>query len=274
MVIYKLGIYIKDNVKTFNLRQIINIDSLKSLQDIDKFTSKFESENELKEYLLSKNALSKDEIQEKIHVLYKNNGEIRTLPVIYSKQNQLLNIGIIKMKLKSLATNIKFFEKLLEHYDFYQYERNPQKSNILNIKLYLNDIYKDGKKAINYDRELIEKTLDNFVLVATRSLDKKTNNYKFNYRGFRDLALLIYNFEEIEKLKELKINIKQEEDSEDEKETLARLNGKWILSSEGDPDFPFNSEEEKMSIEYEENILNSINSNDYDEEDDYTKYRK
>ncbi len=274
MVIYKLGIYRDNNSKLFDLQQIIYVEPSKSLQNIDEFTRKFESENELKEYLLNKNILGKDEMHEKLQVLYKNHGEVKTLPIIYSKQNRLLNIGIINMKLKSLATNVKFLEKLLEHYDFYQYERNPQNSNILNIKLYLNDIYRDGKKAIKYDRKLIEKTLDNFVLVATRILDKKNNNFKFNYRGFRDLALLIYNFEEIEKLKELKVNIKQWEDSEDEKETLARLNGKWILSSEGDPDFPPNSEEEKMRIEYEDNILNSINPNDYDEDDDYTKYRK
>lgn len=246
MVIYKLGIL---NDRTFDLSNIIEMDAKNSLRILDKFTSMFNSEEDLKQYLLNKNIINYKEYYQKINIVYQYNRSTKTLPVIYSSEKEYLNSAIILNKLYSYICNLKFVQKLINYYD-YNIENNPQIENISNLRLYLSDLKRDGKKAFNYDKRLLDYTLNNILVVATHKYDKKTNSYKYNYRGLRDLGMFIYNFDKLEELNKIKNTIE-----ENIKDDVEIKNDKWILSSEGDPDFPFNSEEEKQYLLEQEKEL-------------------
>ncbi len=250
MVIYKLGIF---NGK--NSKEIFNKGSKNSLREIDDFTSSFSDENSLKQYLLDNNFMNIEDVNKKLRIIYKYNGNINELPVIYQKEKEYLNYAFIRYKLSALVNNKEFLNKLINHYQY----NNLQFDNVENLKLYLSSLNKSGNNISYYDRTLIEHTLDDLVRIATYKYDSKNNMTKYNHRGTRDLGMLIYKFEEKEKLKQFKQEIILSED--ELKEELARKNKKWILSSDGDPDFPPNSEELKQYLEAEEKLIAEIEAN-------------
>ncbi len=246
MVIYKLGI--KDR-KTFDLSSIITIDAKNSLTMIDKFTSNFDSEQDLKKYLLDKKIINNEDYYSKINIIYQNNKVNKTLPVVYSKGSKMINILSVINRLNHLIfdeANKEFIKELLDYYD-YNIENNPQAGNMFNLKLILSDLEYFGKDALVFDRKIIEITIQRIVDVAAHKYDKKTKSQKFNYRGLRDLAMIIYKFEELEQLRKIKHNLEEDNSVIKEKNI-----DKFILSSEGDPDFPFNSEEEKQYLRLQE----------------------
>lgn len=256
MVIYELGI---KNNRTFNLSNIIEMDSKNSLRILDEFTSKFKDEKDLKEYLLDNNIINIKEYFQKLNILYKYDGYKKTLPVIYSNEKEYLNNLPMINIMYSLMCNEEFVEKLIKRYD-HNSEYNPQRENINNLRLYLSDLKKDGEKALSYNSELIDHTITELIKLATNKKDKKNNSYKFNYRGYRDLALFLYNFQKIEQLNRVKEVISDTETLNKEKieiksEEISKGNDKWVLSSEGDPVFPFNSEEERMYKRQQEEEL-------------------
>lgn len=247
MVIYRLGIYSGENSK-----ELLNKGSEDSLKKIDEFTSNFSNEDSLKQFLLENKLINPDDLDKKLSIIYKNNGDIKTLPVIYQGQKEYLVNYIIRHKLDTLVNNQRFLNRLIDFYDYGGSVHNLQSENINNLKIYLADLNQYGKKAVEFDRKLIEFTLDDLVKVATTKYDKKSNFNRYNHRGTRDLGMLIYNFEELEKLEQIKNNIKSEEEIKYE---LAKKNNKWILSSDGDPYFPPNSEEERQYLLEQEKEL-------------------
>ena len=110
-------------------------------------------------------------------------------------------------------------------------------------------------------------------------IDKETGEVKINYRGLRDLGLFLYKYQN--NLEQVKDNNQTKEQQAEEEwsqssfldildnseEEIKNDNKKWVLSSEGEPDFPPNSEEEANYIEYleelEENSITPIEEHDH-----------
>ena len=73
MARYKLGIFNKSEGRVITLDDIIK---LEKLEDLDKFTTQFTSEEELKVYLLNKGLITQEELKQNINIMYKYDGKI------------------------------------------------------------------------------------------------------------------------------------------------------------------------------------------------------
>lgn len=270
MVSYKIGIYNRKEARIIDLDKITKI---KSLDKLDELTSTFNSEEELKTYLFNQELISLDEMEKKLSIMYKNNGKVKKLPIVYQDMKKYLDIVYLKAKMMAAAQDIELLEKLARHYSIGSDKFNPQGVNVSDIRMYISDFRSNGEK--NFYSRALELALDDMWQKAVFKLvDKKTGEIKENYRGSRDLGMFLYKYEKTLEKKaekqETKVEVKTEKVTEpewvqstffdiwseesskktDEKEN----NGKWVLSSEGEPDFPPNSEEERNYKRYLEKL--------------------
>lgn len=256
MVKYKLGVLVKGEQKIIDLDSIIK---LKDLKSIDKFTSFFINENVFKVFLLKKDLLDEVNLKKDIVVVYKNNGKIKKIPVIYHDAYKLLEIEKLKDKLISNLYDMEFLEKLANYYSNGSTKYNKQGLNVNDIRLYLSDVRRSG---IIHHSKMLDAAIEDLFKKAVFKIDKSTCKFKVNYRGLRDLALFIYKYE----LQKDLLDKQKNDDQTWDQPTLFDLfeNEKSsVLSSDGDPDFPYNSEEEAMYKKYEEHLPNECP--DYDE---------
>lgn len=275
MVSYKLGICEDGTTKFIDLSSVFKIDNKNSLKSIDKFTSTFNSEYEFKSYLIAKKIISDDDLKRDIKVVYKNNGFINKLPVLYSQDRILLSDIMLKDKIKSLSDNLEFLDELCAFYNRKYYYIG---SIIDDIRLYIKDAELNGKIAMEYNSELINSAINDLVDKESKIRNVRLNIYKTNYRGIRDLALFVSTYEKKKKANTITENSSTIDDFSydfDSAYMRAKEENKWILSSEGDPDFPPNSEEERMYNELQEKLLKLPVYNPHfdDDNDDYEKYK-
>lgn len=260
---YKISIFNKKEGRVINLSSITE---LKDLESIDKFTTSFENENEFAIYLFNKGLITNEELKDKLSIVYKYNGKVKNLNVFYKDMKKYLDVEFLRHKLKSLSNDVIFLEKLANFYHNGSTSFNKQGTNVSDIRLYLRDVrVNDGK---TFYSKALEIAIDDLFNKAIFTLpNKDTGEVKHDYRGFRDLVAFIYKYEKSKEKIEEKIDKK-----EDAKETIAneleweqttlfdlinRQNynvkeepKKWVLSSEGEPDFPPNSEEERNYLRY------------------------
>lgn len=255
MVSYKLGIFNKKEGRIIDLEKILKN---KDLSLLDEFTSKFADEAELKLYLFNKGLIESTEINHSIQVAYRNNGKINKLPVLYSDLEKLRDIINLKYKLRVMSADVEFLHTLADHYDNGSTKFNRQKQNVSDIRLYLSDVRSNGGNT--FESNLLTNALDNILSTATFKSVSSNGEVIVNYRGLRNLIFLIDKYE--------KKKMKNKEDKAENwvQETLYDMEIDAIpvkfdnveeeaefesnLSSSGDPDFPFNSEEEKMYQTY------------------------
>ena len=266
MVSYKIGIYNRKEARIIDLDKITKI---KSLDKLDELTSTFNSEEELKTYLFNQELISLDEMKKNLSIMYKNNGKVKKLPIVYQDMKKYLDIVYLKAKMMSASQDIELLEKLARHYSIGSDKFNPQGVNVSDIRMYISDFRSNGEKHF-YSRALALALDDMWQKAVFKLVDKKTGEVKENYRGSRDLGMFLYKYEKTlekkEEKQETKVEVKTEKVTEpewvqstffdiwseessrktDEKEN----NGKWVLSSEGEPDFPPNSEEERNYLRY------------------------
>ena len=265
MVRYKLGFFVNKEVK------IIDLDSLKkikNLQSLDKFTSSFANENELKIYLFNHELLSKLEMKYNVVVTYKNNGREKKIPVVYQDANKLLDVVDLKYKLMSMKSNMQFLEKLADFYSNGSTKYNKQGLNVSDIRTYLSDVRYKREEIHSY--LLLENALDALFKKAVFKIDRNTGEVEINYRGMRDLALFIYKFEnnlEKNKIKEEQSNETWVQESLFDIEKKSSFEVESNLSSAFEPDFPPNSEEEARYQAYQDKLDKLYNQNidPYDE---------
>ena len=273
MVSYKIGIYNRKEARIIDLDKITKI---KSLDKLDELTSAFNSEEELKTYLFNQELISLEEMKKSLSVMYKNSGKVKKLPIIYSEMKKYLDIVYLKYKMMAAAQNIELLEKLARHFSIGSDKFNPQGVNVSDIRMYISDFRSNGEHHF-YSRAL-ELALDDMWKKAVFKLvDKNTGEVKENYRGCRDLGMFLYKYEKtLEKKEEKqvievpKVTSKKETKVEPEWEQTTFFDiwseenskkteekeepKKWVLSSEGEPDFPPNSEEERMYLRYLEEL--------------------
>lgn len=260
MVNYKLGIFNKNNEG-----KIINLDSIitnKKLQELDNFTCLFDSESQLKVYLFNLELISNSELLQKINIMYRNNGKIKKLPVLYKGVKEYRDVVTLKYKLRSKSSDIEFLSALADHYDNGSTKFNKQKQNVSDIRLYLSDVRSSGGNFV--ESSLLENALDNLLVRAAYKPANSNGEVIEDYRGLRDLAMFIWKYETKQKSKQEKKEKWVQGTLFEQSERIQQINEnvfeeeekfyKSNLSSDGDPDFPYNSEEEEIYNRYIESL--------------------
>ena len=263
MVNYELGVRNNGYSITFDLSKLIPDKKDKCIFDIDKLTSEFASEEKLKMFLVNNGLMPKDLLNDKLNIVYKNN---KTLPVVLQEQRVYIDrlfklsggfkryislddpnfrsiVGYFPALTKMLR-NTEFLEELIQEYQFVP----VQKQNILELKAYLSQSKIDSNDII--------ANIALFELLKRVLLKKETNkynqdvNYVINYRGLRDLAFIIYRYNEKNRLRKLKRQL--EMDKAEDAALIEEEQCDFIFHEE--PDFPYNSEEAKDYQKYLENL--------------------
>lgn len=202
MVSYKLSFIDNNGSEYIDIAKKLN-----SLEEIDKFTQEFRNEYEFMIYLMNKGLLNKEDVHKKIKVIYNFNGE-KSLPVTYSETKKYFDLLFLRSRLLSLGKSDQcFLSKLRNHYDFGNSNYNPQSLNILDIGLYLSDVRRNGGNM--FESSSLDAALNDLYKKAVYKKINDDGEVKENYRGIRDLALFIYNYD----LKLRDENIKRIEDS-------------------------------------------------------------
>ena len=290
MVSYKIGIYNRKEARIIDLDKITKT---KSLDKLDELTSTFNNEEELKTYLFNQELISLDEMKKSLSVMYQYRGKVKRLPIIYQDMKKYLDIIYLKYKMMAAAQDIELLEKLARHYSIGSDKFNPQGVNVSDIRMYISDFRSNGEKHFN--SKSLELALEDMWKKAIFKLtdkvgdivDRTTGEVKENYRGSRDLGMFLYKYEKtLEKKQEKqepKVEVKKETTIEQEweqttlfdlinkQEEIVEEPKKWVLSSEGEPDFPPNSEEERNYKRYLEELEEMANNEPFENHPHYRR---
>ena len=159
-----------------------------SLDELDKFTSNYANEKELKEDLYESRVITLDEINKElsIRMLTKGNLEKVMYDPVYKDSYKYLDPIYLRSVLLSLQQDSKFLEKLVVQY------RNSHVNNytVFQIKSALNNAYY---------RDMY-KLLEEFFQKEIFTIDKNTSEVKIKYKSLHDLAMFVGNYIEKEKL--------------------------------------------------------------------------
>ena len=266
---YNLGFYNKNNSITIDLTNIFNF---KTLEELDNFTSNFKNETELKIYLVKKGILYGNYVSKNINVIYKNEGTYKKIPVLYLDNKKYVDIEYLKNKLLSMSGNLEFLEKLANRMDSRK-KHNIQGTNIAAIRTHLINIRGNGDPSETYDL-LFSALSDMFYKAVISSPNKKTREVKISYRGLRDLGLFVAKYDkidlqntnvnetvEIDELDQVTYDDYLMEENEYSEEDSYSVSYDELLTQDGSPFFPPNSEEERRYRAYVESNDKNFNKN-------------
>lgn len=162
----------------------------KKLQEIDALTMNFQSEEELKQFLLEKGLITLEQFNNKLAISYHYKG-VKTIPVVYSGCMPYLSLEELNYILISKINNLDFLTKLCNRY----YTTIPSE---LERHVY------ERKAKINRESEypIMQEVLTDFLVCK---------QYDGNYKRLRDLGMFIYHYEKKQREKlqsqeEMKIN--------------------------------------------------------------------
>ena len=191
MAKYNIGIYNQFLDVCFDINNFNG-----NLESIDNFTSKFENEEELKKYILKNKIIDYSQLQYPLSIVYKV-GETRTLPIMYEDHFKefhlsndenvcLIDVLYLKSKLIDMIDEDELLIRIIRQY------RNDmsQQENLNSIEQCIKE--KASKITRIHD---LNYAINNFFERVTITINKKTREEKFNYRGYRDLFFLMYNYE-------------------------------------------------------------------------------
>ena len=302
MVNYFIASCTRKTVNIIDLEKLLGKYS-KKLELLDELTISFESEKELKQFLISKGLLSIDNINKELSIVYKNSGKLKRLPVFYTEHKKIMNnVDKISKKiykreieynmytneeikyndLKSefniftnLIGNVKFLASISRHYSIGNAKYNPQLINVSDINMFLSDVRSNdgGVFYPNYMYIAMYELFKEAIYKIEKKPDK--NKVSLNYRGYRDLINFIYKYKldnnlikknnTDEELKQMKLE-QIEEPLIISHSYTDRLEKEEEMYEEG---FAPNSEE---LISYKK-YLESLPDEDYSSEKDF-KHRK
>jgi len=180
-----------------------------------------------------------------------------------------LDIAYLRAKMMSLSNNIEFLEKLARHYSIGSDKFNPQGVNVSDIRMYISDVRRGND--FFYPESLDFAINDMWEKAVFKPVVRTTGEIKQNYRGSRDLGMFLYKYEKSlekkEQIQETKVEAKEDHPLEPEWEQITLFDllnkqgnkvveepQKFVLSSEGEPLFPPNSEEERDYLRYLEEL--------------------
>lgn len=187
---YYLTIKEKNNYKLLditNLEEFKRISKFKntsySLDEIDMFTSQFESELSLKRKLFDYGVITLEEILKDITIRIKLNGKLKKVPygLAYKHITKYLDYQYLRMELLGLQNDKTFLNKLLDYYrDSHKQEGLRQINALLN-----------GYRGTDIN---MFSALDLFFKDEVFSIDYSSGITKLKYKSLHDLAMFIYNY--------------------------------------------------------------------------------
>lgn len=256
---YKLGVFNKKESRIINLDSIVKINDLKTL---DELTTLFNNENELKAFLFNQGLINKEELKQNITILYRYNGKVKKTPIFYQDMSRYLDLVCLRYELKALSSDVGFLEKLANYYSNGSTSYNKQGLNVAEIRHYLNDVRRNGGQLF-YSTMLETAIEDLFKKEIIREISKEDGEVKEDYRGMRDLALLIIKYKKAKEKIDQKIQPKQIDNIWEQptlfdilRETDSTVEMVEDLGEDVEPDFPYNSEEEKNYQKYLSSLPN------------------
>ncbi len=191
-------------------------ENLLKLDRIDKFTTMFESEQKLKEFLARKyvpiSLLNNEDFKYKIVISYKNNGKEKYLHVpfgiAYKEDLKFLDEYYLKSYMQSQKLNPNFISKLYNK--FIKYYGVSEILNTLNnhINMYINNNFSQfmgGKKELeDVIIKDIDKVFENIIFNYRKNKISLIYEKVFSYLQFHCLAMFCANYEKEKKLKKEK----------------------------------------------------------------------
>lgn len=190
----------------------------KVLRDIVIFTTSFQDESELKQYLNNNNLLEQENINKKLKIIYKSKGQYKKLQygISFKEDAKYFDTSYMIRFLWNKVYDYKFLEKLCNHY------RNSyiQQNNIYELRNYIIKLKRFEENNILLS-ELVKKGLyieelndvyNLFVDFVSREChDYDSNKYtykknedgsfKLKYKNLRDLAMFL-SFNDREDIKQ------------------------------------------------------------------------
>lgn len=154
-----------------------------SLEEIDNFTSQFDSEISLKIVLYKAGIITAQDIKKEISIRMKNNGILTKVMYdpVYKETRKYLDDFYLRGKLLELQSDKIFLNKLLNHY-----RRHYKQENIAKIRAAIGE-YSDSE--IN-----IYEALSSLFADIVYDSDYRTGEVKLKYKSLHDLAMFIYNY--------------------------------------------------------------------------------
>lgn len=156
-----------------------------SLEEIDLFTTQFDSEIDLKTKLFQNNIITLEDLTKNIEIRMKYNGKLEkvTYDLFYKPNQKFLQIDYLEKIFLTLQDDKTFLKKILNRY----IEKRDTKEQLLSIKAILDSIKEHGYNI--YDDINIYKELNDFF--ENTLYDRRG---KLKYKSLHDLAMFIYNY--------------------------------------------------------------------------------
>lgn len=274
----------------------------KKLELLDELTVNFESEKELKHFLITKGLFSTDNVDKNLNIVYKNSGKLKRLPVFYSEHKKIMNnVEVISKEIykresefnmytsesikydnlrsefsifTNLIGNVNFLSEISRHYSIGNAKYNPQFLNVSDINIFLSDVRSNGGDVFypNYMYIALYELFKSAMYKIEKNPDK--NIVKLNYRGYRDLVNFIYKYK-------LDKNLIEKNNIDDEVEQMKLEQIETSFSIDNNRSYDYNEEimyEEGFAPNSEElkaykNYLESLQGEDFSTEDE-KKHRK
>lgn len=166
-----------------------------SLEEIDNFTSQFESELSLKRKLFDCGIITIEDITKDINIRIKTSGKLEKVHygLVYKHMIKYLDISYLRCKLLELQNDIVFLNKLLDHYRNSHHQESLRQINALLHGYNGNDINIYSALNMFFQREIFNQ-------------DFNTGLTTIKYKPLHDLAMFVYNYIS----KKGKSNIEQE----------------------------------------------------------------
>lgn len=288
MAKYELCVCTKNNgIKKINIDKFIFKEG--DLSSIDKFTMCYTDEESLRRFLFDNELISFENFGDELKIFYTYKGEVKALNVVYKNFSNYLDSKNLLFRIKKKYKDSKFLKRFYKRYKYIK------ESNIIN--LYLSDV--SANSEVPFYVKLLTDSVITIINQSCTKYNPKTKSYNLYYKGLRDLAMFVYNddilknLKHIEKLtkedlykakEEIKTNQKKFLDGQMSLEDIFKsnndttsniLNNSLTEIEEDDyeePLFPPNSEEERMYLEYMENLPDEFCSEE-DEDEDNFKYK-
>lgn len=154
-----------------------------SLEEIDKFTSKFDNEITLKAKLYNSGVITLEEIEKDIEIRTKKNGKLEKVMygLVYNNMQKYLNDYYLRIKILELQNDINFIKKLLNHY-----RKTYKQENIAMIR--------SASLGLDNGEISIYDALSSFFKDEVYSIEGNTGELKIKYKSLHDLGMFVYNY--------------------------------------------------------------------------------
>ena len=157
-----------------------------SLYEVDKFTTKFKDENDLKTYLCQNEALEVEDFAREISIRRKNKDKLEKVryDIAYMEDTKYFDYSYLRNRIVSLQNDNIFIDKLLSYY------RNSYCNNSM---IYLINSIMIGMNDSSID---IGTVLDEFVKKELFDTNIINGEARLKYKSLHDLAMFVRNYDQ------------------------------------------------------------------------------